>query len=202
VEYKKLIIIINNKRMKIEQFKSLSDGYRVVLLIHRSKEGGFNNKKLRHLKKTITRNSEEFEKVVNEFEMIKNNDERSLRVYASINDRNLDKAIRLFKQRQLDIEYGGNKDRFYTDLRSIFISCLMKKEAKNNSNFLFDLDEIDERSLITTRKLLKNNTNILLEYKTKNGVHIITEPFNYPKVLNEHLIKSLNVDGLMLLSFD
>lgn len=183
------------------RFKKLMDGYRIIFLIHRSKENGFNNKKLRHIKKKISRNSEEFENIVKEFEEIKQKDERPLRIYASINDRNLDKAIRLFKQRQLDIEYGGNKERFYTDLRNIFISCLMKKESKNTSYFLFDLDEIDDRSLITTRKLLSSNTNIITEYETKNGVHIITEPFNYPKVLDENLISCLNVDGLMLISY-
>ena len=186
----------------IKQFKNNSDGVRVIMLIHRSKEGGLNNKFKRHLKKIITTNSDEFFETIKELKELKDKDERTLRIYASCNNRSMKKAIRLFKEKQLNSDYDENEkiDNFYLDIKNRFISSLMNKSCRNEKNFLFDLDDIDDRSLKTIYKMIDKRTEILNFYNTKNGYHIITKPFNY-KDLDEEVIKSINTDGLMLIDY-
>jgi len=186
-----------------KQFNNNSNGIRVVLLIFRSKEGGSNNKFKRHLKKIITTNSDEFFDTIEELKKIKDSSEDSLRIYASCNSRDINKAIRLFKEQQLATDYDPNQKAisFYLDLKNRFISCLMNKSCREEKNFLFDLDEIDDHSYQSVYKLLEKKTEILNSYKTKNGYHIITKPFNYYKNLDEDIIKTIQTDSLMLIDY-
>ncbi len=185
-----------------EQFKDLSDGIRVILLIHRTKEGGKNNKYKRHLKKVITTNSQEYFDTIRELKEIKDSDKRTLRIYATVNDCDINKAIRLFKQRQLDNDYASEKLnlQFYLDIKNQFISCLMDKSCRNSKNFLFDLDGCDDRSFKQIHQRISKLTEIILSYPTKNGYHIITKPFNY-KSLDENLINTVKGHYLMLVDF-
>lgn len=116
----------------IEKFKNNSDGIRVVLLIHRSKEGGANNKFKGHLKKIITTNSNEFFETVKELKEIKDNSKDELRIYASCNNRDLNKAVRLFKEQQLATDYDpeDKTKSFYLDIKNRFISCLRRISKK------------------------------------------------------------------------
>jgi len=186
-----------------ETFKNQSDGIRVVLLIHRSKEGGANNKFKRHLRKIITTNSEEFFQAIKELKEIKDNDERPLRIYASCNNRDLNKAIRLFKEQQLATDYDDKEklSSFYLDIKNRFISCLMNKACRNEKNFLFDLDEIDDRSFHSIYNILEKQTEIINYYQTKNGYHIITKPFNYFKTLDKEIADTIQPDALMLIDY-
>lgn len=187
----------------IEKFKNNSDGIRVILLIHRSKEGGMNNKYKRHLRKVVTKNSEEFFQAIKDLKEIKDNDERPLRIYASCNNRDLEKAIHKFKQEQLDSDYADDevKNRFYLDIKNSWISCLMRKSCRNEKNFLFDLDEVDDRSFHSIYNILEKQTEILNYYQTKNGYHIITKQFNYFKTLDKEIADSIQTDALMLIDY-
>lgn len=89
-------------------FKNFTDGTRVLFLIHRNKEGGeTNNTKVL---KIVTTNSEDFR-----LELIRLVDEKErrflipYRIYASVNNRSIKKAIRQFKYEQLDAEFYGEK---------------------------------------------------------------------------------------------
>lgn len=199
------IIKTNMDLNKIKEiFKDYSDGIRVVYLVHRSKEGGSNNAQKRHFKKCITTNSEEFFNAVEEFKKSKDIDERPLRIYASLNSRDIKKAQRLFKMRMLEIDYADDevRNKFYFDLKNQFVSCLADKSARESKNFMFDLDEIDDRSFHQIYNLLEKRTEIVLHYPTPHGWHIITKPFNYAKDLdNEYLIKALHADSLMLIDY-
>lgn len=181
----------------------MSSWLRVVLLIHRSKEWGENNKFKRHIKKIITTNSEEFFEAIKELKEIKDKDERPLRIYASCNCRDINKAIRLFKEQQLSNDYDCSEkhESFYIDIKNRFISCLMNKSCRLERNFLIDLDWIDDRSFIQILNKISKITDVLLSYRTKNGFHIITKPFNYFKYLEEDIISCVNTDGQMLIDY-
>lgn len=183
-------------------FTPLSDGTRVVLLVYRSKEGGFNNTHKRHLRKVITTNSEEFFKTIEELKEIKDKDERILRIYATVNSCDIKKAIRFFKQRQLDRDYESEEHRnhFYIDVKNQFISSLMDESCRETKNFLFDLDDCDDRSYAQIYHRLKKQTEVIITYPTRNGYHIITKPFNF-KDLDPELIKSMRGHSLMLIDF-
>lgn len=187
----------------IKRFQSISDWLRVVLLIHRSKEWGANNKFKRHIKKIITTNSEEFFEAIRELKEIKDRDKRPLRIYASCNSRDINKAIRLFKEQQLANDYDPTEkhESFYIDIKNRFISCLMDKSCRAEKNFIIDLDWIDDRSFVQLLNIIEKRTEIILSYRTKNGFHIITEPFNYIEELDDDIIQCVHTDGQMLIDY-
>lgn len=187
-----------------DTYKKYTDGVRVLFLIHRNKEGGeVNNTKVR---KVITRNSQEFR-----LELIKLVDEKEralmlkepipYRIYSSVNSRNIKKAIRKFKFEQLEADYYDEEQsqQFYYDVRNRFIGCLMQPGSASGSLFIFDCDSIPGWNA-THQQLSELGIEIVDQYKTKNGWHVITQPFN-PNLFKPVEDVSIVKDGLILLSF-
>lgn len=191
------------KRAKdiFSEFKHFSTGYRTLFLIQRHKEGGeTNNSKL--IKK-ITRNSDEWFNALSELIDEQMSSDLHLRVYASVNERDFNKAIRQFKYEQLDADYYDQiqKENFYLDVKNRFIGCLMQPAQRATSLFLFDIDKHPDYP-DTTAEVLKviPNEFIVKLYPTKNGWHLITKPFNYT-TLNLPKNCEMKKDGLLLLSY-
>lgn len=185
-----------------DNFVDYTDGIRVLFLIHRNKEGGeTNNTKVR---KIITKNSKEFFnelcKLVDEQTREK---EIPYRIYSSLNARNVEKAIHKFKQEQLDADYYDNESRhsFYYDLKNRFIGALMTPSCAVDKMFLFDCDNEEGRDVCgeALQELSRLNAEIVNIYKTKNGFHIITKPFN-PTSFSVNGVE-LKKDALLLLSY-
>lgn len=199
----------HNKYDLLEKFKNYTHGTRVLFLIHRNKEGGgTNNTKLR---KIVTRSKEEYGEKLVELLAEQHNaaiDGIPLRIYACVNARDINKAIREFKQQQLDADYYDEESRynFYYDIKNRFISALMKPSSKAESNFLLDVDRQDITNVldqIAEHAAAEKHTSevkVLDIFKTKNGYHIITEPFN-PAIVEGIENVSVNKDGLLLLSY-
>jgi hypothetical protein len=170
--------------------QELKQGIRVFMLVSRNKD----NQKNKTIKKVISRSIDDFDIKFKELSKIF---EDGQRIYCNINERDISKGMMNFKIKQLQTDFGDNisRNNFYLDIRNRFISSLMKRNAKKTSYFLFDIDN----GLDTfTEKLLKQCTDIIFQYKTKSGSHIITEPFNYTKLKLPDYVE-FNSDGLMLL---
>jgi len=183
--------------LKIEkQFGDFMDGYRLLMLTLRGKEGGKVNKPDRVAKRLITKDKVEFLKLLGDLLEIKRPEER---IYSSVNPRNIKKGIRLFKQRQLDADYFDetSKNSFYLDVKNRWISAIMSPSCKAESNFLIDIDKGDDDEHAIEKQVAKKGIKILLEYPTKNGRHIVTKAFN-PALLP---CVELKKDGLLLLNF-
>lgn len=191
-------------KIKAEQiynsFIDFVDGIRVLFLIHRNKEGGeTNNTKTR---KVITTNREEF---FNELLKLVDEKERSeipYRIYSSVNSRNINKAIRQFKYEQLDADYYGTEQlhNFYLDLKNRWIGCLMQPKQKAESFFLFDVDDVDGKDMCGETLKVLHGQHIIKQYKTKNGWHIITKPFNHTEIKLPEGVE-LKTDALLLLDY-
>ena len=192
-----------SKEIKImRRFNNFTDGVRVLMLIYRNKEGG----KDRVSRRKIVINREEFEEVLTEFLEIKKLSVAPLRIYCSVNRRDLEKGIREFKRLQLEADYYDEKSRhsFYTDIRNRFMSALMKPGSRAETYFLIDIDDIiktkkDWDISIVEKHLEEIGVRVILQYPTKNGVHIITEPFNPSKWNSE--FGTIKKDALLLLDF-
>lgn len=191
-----------------EEFRFFSDGVRVLFLIHRNKEGGeTNNTKVR---KIITKNSEEFY-----LELIKLVDEKEraamlrepipYRIYSSVNARDIEKAIRQFKFEQLEADYYDDESRhsFYYDTKNRFVGALMTPSSrmKDQSYFIFDVDNEEGRDVNgeALSALAACEAEIVTQYATKNGWHIVTLPFN-PNLFNVPGV-DIKKDGLLLLAY-
>ncbi len=180
----------------MEDFHGFTDGVRLVFLIHRNKEGGeTNNTKTR---KIITTNSKEFETALLELLQMQQNSEIPYRIYSSVNSRDIEKAIRKFKIEQLEADYYDTeqKHQFYLDIKNRWVGCLMQPAQKNTSFFIFDVDTKDDGEAL----IALNGIPFVKKYSTKNGWHIVTEPFNYTTI---KLPKDVEIqkDGLLLLSY-
>jgi len=183
--------------LKIEkQFGDYMDGYRLLMLTLRGKEGGKVNKPDRVAKRLITKNKEEFLKLLGDLLEIKRPEER---IYSSVNSRDIKKGIRLFKYRMLDADYydEDSKNSFYLDVKNRWISAIMSPRCKAESNFLIDIDKGDDDEHAIEKQIAKKGIKVLLEYPTKSGRHIIVSPFN-PAILP---CVELKKDGLLLLHY-
>ncbi len=184
-----------------DEFSMFTGGYRTLLLIHRAKEGAekANNS---HLKKYISSNEKEFVEYLYKLLYLKDNSKDQLRIYSQVNSRNFEKAIRTFKELQLEADYYDeeNKHAFYKDMKNRFVSAFSKPSNRETSYFIIDCDNQQEHELALTELADKGlNPLIVQQYPTKNGWHIITGPFN-PDLLPT-MNNKINKDGLILLSY-
>ena len=187
---------MNKETIKImNDFDGFTDGIRMIMLMHRSKDGGNDNDRKAFRK--ISKNIEEFEMILDEMINIKRKSNLPYRIYSCVNSRDIKKAIKTFKQKQLDADYYNedSKNGFYLDIKNRWISALMQPSSRAETNFLIDIDDKQEE-----KKAEQTIANIVgrnfKKYKTKNGFHFITPPFN-PSMIDYEVKK----DGLLLLSY-
>lgn len=161
---------------------SFKTGYRILMLNQRGKDGGKVGHCDRSAKKMISKNEVEFEICYQKLLALKKPEER---IYSTIDERDIDKGIMLFKHRQLDADYYGLDDRnsFYTDIWNRWISALASPNSKKGTLFLIDIDDVAGGQNVGQEKEIKKQLKekeieIMHEYPTKNGKHIITKPFN------------------------
>lgn len=103
------------------------------------------------------------------------------RVYASAEPRSIPHAIRVFKERQLAADYDppAVRDAFYATLSTRWLSCLGAPQASAEKFFLFDCDDMDaHKRLCEDLESEQLMENVVHAYRTKNGVHVLTKPFN------------------------
>lgn len=193
-------IKIKKAKEIFENFKDFSSGYRVLFLLQRHKEGGETNNSKLH--KIVTRNPEEYFEAIKKLVGEKMNSELPLRVYASVNERDFEKAIRQFKYEQLDADYYDpvQRDNFYLDIKNRFIGCLMQPPQRKTSYFLFDVDSVEGRDVYGELLHVVPDEMITHRYKTKNGWHMITKPFNYTTLKLPEGVE-MKKDALLLLDY-
>ena len=126
----------------MKRFSGFTCGNRLIMLIQRAKEGG-SSKTDRGATKKISTNEIEFEEILAGFLKEKNESELNLRIYSTVNSRSMEAAIREFKRTQLEADYYDlpSKYSFYVDVDNRFKSCFAKPCSKEESRFLFDIDD-------------------------------------------------------------
>lgn len=183
-----------------EEFKAYSSGCRVLFLLQRHKEGGeTNNSKLM---KILTRTPEEYLEAIKKLVGEKMDSELPLRIYASVNERDFNKAIRQFKYEQLDADYydQNQKENFYLDIKNRFLGCLMQPAQRATSFFLFDIDNEEGRDVMGEALKVIPDEMIVSQFKTKNGWHFVTKPFNYTTLTLPKGVE-MKKDALLLLDY-
>jgi len=182
------------------------EGVRVLIAIQRKKENKEVCWKDRHVKTLFSKSEEEFDEKFEKLDKFCDTQDGSFRIYSSVNSRNLKKSVRKFKSDQLDVDYADETsfENFYFNIKSKFISCLMRPENRNETIFKFDVDTKDNKINSEIESLLLKNTELITRRETKNGFHYFSKPFNYT-VLNQSLVYCENVDfskdGLVLLKY-
>lgn len=129
------------------------------------------------------------------------------RVYASGEKRNIERAIRIFKERQLVADYDTPEVRhaFYNECDTRWLSCLGNPRASDETVFLFDCDspsdyEILQAEMKGASAEFVGPNKVIHTYETKNGVHVLTEPFN-PGLLSIPMRNILQRNPLILVGW-
>ena len=169
-------------------------GARVLMLKSRNKDGVGEQR-------TILRtsyNTNLFETQLSSLAAIAREGER---IYASAGPRDLKRAVRLFKERQLAADYDTDPIAFYRDLQTRWESCMMHPTAQEEKLWLFDCDS--EPELAETMAALGAHYDRPMEpytYPTKSGHHVVTQPFDRSK-LPAAVSKKLNDNAIMLWAY-
>ena len=181
----------------IDSFAEFTQGCRVQVLLDRKVNNSHKGSRRWHMK-MISNSLYEFEANLEKLLKYKQaitNPETNLRIYSTVNDRNLQKAVIHFKHRQIDLS-DCNIESFYTHIQSEFVSCLCLPENRHSRYFLLDIDT--KNTSFIDGKISMNNIMVCKKYETPNGWHYITGSFD--RRIMEHVddVTVLN-DGLLLL---
>ena len=129
------------------------------------------------------------------------------RVYSSLEPRNVERAIRVFKERQLVADYDPPEVRhaFYNECFTRWLSCLGAPQASADTLFLFDCDSDEDHNRLRMEmdaapREFVGPDKLLHTYATKNGTHVITKPFN-PGLLSIESRRILQKNSLLLVGW-
>lgn len=181
-------------------FHAFTHGVRYVALLHRSKDGGHQGSEYhRRGGFYITHGPEEYLSAVARLLTLGAVAEKPYRLYASVNARNIVKGERAFKMAMLECDFAGgeNKEFFWNRLESKWVSALMQPGARDESFFLLDVDGEGDATAPVLRWLGAREIPVVKQYKTPNGWHIVTRPFNPTDFAIEGC--EIKKDGLLLL---
>jgi len=193
-------VIVDKKISRIEkEFHLFLDGTRVLFLLRRKKDGG-EKADNDFFRKTIVNSKEEFLRELKKMMLLR---EPTMRIYSSLNKRNVEKGIREFKRQQLEADYYDTKNKhdFYFRVKDRFISSLMKPSSASESLFLFDCDELTNKRIGNAIEEIEEHTEVVWHYRTKNGFHIISKPFNPALASNFTFVFEIKKDSLILLDY-
>jgi len=186
----------------IERFCQFTDGPRVMMLMYRAKDGGHNKEEQRLIKTAISYNPQQFERNLRELILLKSIDERPLRIYLSVNKRNLKKVIRYVRESLLIADYADEeeKNNTYQKLLRSPKHFLMQPKCADDNLFVLDADNEEGRDVQgeVLQCLLDCDAEEVTRYVTKNGWHYVLKPFNPNLYMGPGEIKK---DGLILLSW-
>lgn len=197
---------------------SFKTGARVLFLVSRNKDGGAGG---RPRAVRISYSVEEFNAQLNTLVGMMLPNER---IYGSTEERDVDKAIRMFKERMLANDFNDGKPYydFYKHLNGGWASCLQRNAGRVGKKFLFDLDteelkaefdyyieywrgmsgENPEGKINSALvKAQAGPTGPIYFYRSKSGWHAITSPFNTKALLSEDLARACHRNSMMLWSY-
>jgi hypothetical protein len=177
--------------------KSYQEGTRVLMLTARHKDGHRDERKVFR----VSHDEEQYSKHRQHLlDMLRPGE----RIYATAAARNVKRASRIFRERQLAAEYDQDPMAFYRDLQNRWISCLMNTTTRQHKLYLFDCDSTEDIELV--RQDIAERThelgigNNIHTYRTKSGMHVLTPAFD-GRSLSEHTKKLLHADPLMLIAW-
>ena len=188
---------------KCEDFAQFSDGTRMLILLTRKKDGGHAKEERRVLESKVTTSEDQFERALTELVVLKEVLYPNARIYLSVNKRNMNKVIRSIHTDLLNCLYGSVEETALTWKKLLRGQrhWVMKPQNKAESLFIIDVDDIDGSDVSgdAIKKLSELDVEIIKKYRTKNGWHIVTDPFNpalWPEELGE-----IKKDSLILVHY-
>lgn len=204
---KKLSNLIGGIEKEVEsiclKFNDFSDGVRLLLLLERTKDSGHNKEDKRVVMTKVTLDRDSFKKGLTELLILKETLYKSHRIYLSVNPRNIAQIIRDIEIDLLNAHYTDSlcRESTYTKLIKSPRHWVMQPKNSIGSLFILDIDDKGgiDKSGEALKKVEELGVEVRLAYRTKNGWHIVVEPFN--PSLWDSTLGEIKKDGLLLLSY-
>ncbi len=175
----------------IEHPERYKVGTRVLFLKSRHKDGITDE---RHLTR-VTHSVNAFDAALGELAALSADGER---IYGSAGARDLSKAVRLFKERQLAADYDADPGAFYRNLEDRWASALMAPTSQLDKLWLFDCDAPDEAAVVMADLArIGIRGEALYQYASKTGTHMIVEPFDR-SLISQLAAARIHANPLML----
>ena len=179
----------------------LTTGYRTIFLLERHKDGSSNKEERRNFNFSVVTNSEELGKKLMEFLWLRLlHDEKELRIYLSVNERNPKRAVRNVAQAIIDGLYADDLNRSLIERKIVkgSRSYIMNPNTRASSFFLLDVDNEPGKDIMgeTLQEMARLGVVEVYRRTTRNGWHVIVEPFNLAMWTGKAEVKK---DGLLLL---
>ena len=185
----------------VGDFAEYLEGTRVFLLLQRGKEGGHQNSEhKRRALRLVTHTPDSAKRALRMMLTLQATTHPDHRVYMSVNPRSIKNAEHVFKRDMLEVDFesGENKQYFFERLEDRWISAMMKaKPPKWTMRFIIDVDQKDDAEALSVCH--ERGIHIFTKYPTKQGWHLITEPFNIDWMPES--AGSVHRDGLLLVSW-
>jgi hypothetical protein len=186
-----------------ETFSGFTGGLRMLILLHRSKDGGHRDEEKRAIISRFTFSETSFQSALEDLLLLRRVLYPHTRLYSSVNERDPAKVLRIIDQESLDYKYCNSEEMLQNFRKKLIKSprhFVMQTRTAIGNSFMIDVDNVPgkdvEGEALTLLSELK--VPIKVKYRTKNGWHIITEPFNPKKWTHSSEIQK---DGLILLDF-
>lgn len=81
-----------------------------------------------------------------------------------------------------------------------FKSTLQSDTCRDETNFVFDLDDAGPSERDALKSDLRDRTTISMVRETPNGYHVVTDPFNYDELATD-VAYELKTDGTVFVSY-
>ena len=127
------------------------------------------------------------------------------RLYLSANARNTTKAFFELRRRMddwLQMRFNGDDGVLgkFKRVDSEFKSVLQSDSARDETNFVFDIDDATAAEAERLEATLRERTTVRLIQETPNGYHVVTTPFDYTD-LEVDIEYELKTDGMIFVSY-
>lgn len=181
------------------------DRVHVMMAIARKKENKGITSGSEIVFREVVKNEEDISRKVEKLRNTTSNygEAENFRLYVSANARSTLKAYFRFKETidsWIEDKVNGQDD-VDSKMKRVdkhWKSELQKPHCRDETFFIYDLDEKDHGKLEKLKKKLSEYTSIIFETETPNGFHVVVEPFNHNEIDLNFEVERKN-DGMIFL---
>jgi hypothetical protein len=177
----------------------------VLMAIARDKENRDESSNGAPVIRKIVRDASSLRRKIEELDHAVERFDATYRLYVSANARNTTDACFQLRSRMDEwLKRRLNGDDSVTPtfgrVDSEFKSVLQQATCKDETKFLFDLDDASAAEATALIEGISAHTEVLLRHETPNGYHVVTTPFDHTD-LDTDTAYELKTDGMLFVSF-
>lgn len=153
----------------------------------------------------VVRDADGLDRAVAELDHAVSRFDATYRLYLTANARDTQQALFALRRSMddwLEARLNGSTDvlRKFGRVDSEFKSTLQSDGCRDETKFVFDLDDATAAEADTLQAELAGHTAVHLRRETPNGFHLVTDPFDYNRLATDVEFE-LKTDGLVFVAY-